>query len=75
PDGAALPAVTNVGVRPAVDGGALSVETHVVGWSGDLYGQPLRVEFLRFLREERRFASVEELRRQIERDVAAARGG
>ena len=74
PDGSVLPGVTNVGVRPTVgEDGAVSVETHLIGYKGDLYGAELRVEFLRFLRAERQFASVEELHRQIERDIAQAK--
>jgi len=70
PDGSAYASVTNVGVRPTVGGdGSLSVETHLIGYEGNLYGAELRVELLRFLRGERRFDSVEALRRQIERDI------
>ena len=65
--------VTNIGVRPTF-GDALepSVETHVINWSGDLYGDVLRVRFLHRLRDERKFSSIEELKSQIERDVARA---
>jgi riboflavin kinase / FMN adenylyltransferase len=65
--------VTNIGVRPTF-GDMLepSVETHVIGWSGDLYGDVLRVRFLHRLREEKKFGSVDELRSQIERDVSRA---
>src|SRR5215813_14014727 len=65
--------VTNIGVRPTF-GDALepSVETHVIDWSGDLYGDVLRVRFLHRLRDERKFESIDELKTQIERDVARA---
>src|SRR5215813_7192043 len=65
--------VTNIGVRPTF-GDALepSVETHVIGWSGDLYGDVLRVRFLHRLRDERKFGSVDELKKQIKSDVARA---
>jgi riboflavin kinase/FMN adenylyltransferase len=48
------------------------VETYVMNWSGDLYGDVLRVRFLHRLRDEKKFGSVEELKRQIERDVTRA---
>jgi riboflavin kinase/FMN adenylyltransferase len=66
--------VTNVGVRPTFEKEAEpSIETFVMDWSGDLYGDVLRVRFLYRLRDERRFASVAELKRQIDADAARAR--
>ncbi|HEX7313247.1 MAG TPA: bifunctional riboflavin kinase/FAD synthetase [Pyrinomonadaceae bacterium] len=66
--------VTNVGVRPTFEREAEpSVETFVMDWGGDLYGDVVRVRFLHRLRDERRFSGVEELKRQIERDAARAR--
>ena len=74
----AMPAVCNVGRRPTIRGGGRSrhrvvTEVHVLDWSGDLYGKTLRVEFLDRLRGEKRFAGVEDLKKQIARDVATAR--
>ncbi|HVF58054.1 MAG TPA: bifunctional riboflavin kinase/FAD synthetase [Pyrinomonadaceae bacterium] len=67
--------VTNVGVRPTFEKEAEpSIETYVMDWGGDLYGDVVRVRFLRRLRDERRFSSVEELKRQINLDVERARG-
>ena len=64
-------AVCNVGVRPTVDGsGKLTVEVHIPGFSGDLYGQRLTIVFVRKIREEKKFGSVEELKAQIARDVS-----
>jgi riboflavin kinase/FMN adenylyltransferase len=72
-EGAWRRSVTNVGVRPTFERDAeASVETFVLGWRGDLYGDVVRVRFLARLRDERRFASVEELKRQIDADVARA---
>jgi riboflavin kinase/FMN adenylyltransferase len=65
--------VTNIGTRPTFgDNLAPSVETHVLNWSGDLYGDVVRVRFLHRLREEKKFSSVDELKRQIENDVSRA---
>lgn len=73
-DGAARPAVTNVGVRPTVDtDGGVTVESHLLEEIGELYGAECRVEFLKMLRPEKRFDSLEALREQIARDAAAAR--
>jgi riboflavin kinase / FMN adenylyltransferase len=65
--------VTNVGVRPTFGTEAEpSVETFVINWSGDLYGDVVRIRFLYRLRDEKRFGSVEELKTQIRRDVRRA---
>ena len=64
--------VANLGTRPTVDGGERLLEVHVLGFSGDLYGKELRVSFRKFLRPERKFGSVEELREQIGRDAEEA---
>jgi riboflavin kinase/FMN adenylyltransferase len=72
-EGAWRRSVTNVGVRPTFGRGAEpSVETFVLDWQGDLYGDVVRVRFLRRLREECRFASVKELKTQIGADVRRA---
>ena len=63
----------NIGTKPTFGGAAVTVEVHLLDWSGDLYGQEVRVEFLERLRAERRFASVSELTAQIQRDVETAR--
>lgn len=65
--------VTNVGVKPTVASGLSPLlETHLLGFDGGtLYGETARVSLLRMLREERRFASVEELREQVEKDICA----
>ena len=66
--------VTNVGVRPTFEKDVEpSIETFVMDWGGDLYGDVVRVRFLHRLRDERRFSSVEELKRQIGLDAARAR--
>jgi riboflavin kinase / FMN adenylyltransferase len=75
PDGTMVPAATNVGVRPQfVTGRGELIEAFLIDWSGDLYGERIRIEFLRRLRGERRFDSVEGLIEQMGRDVDEARG-
>ena len=72
-DGQWRRSVTNVGLRPTFgDASEPSVETFVMNWDGDLYGDVVRVRFLYRLRDERRFGSVEELKTQISRDVVRA---
>ena len=67
-------AVTNVGVRPTVsEGEVVSVESHLLDYSGNLYGRQVRLEFYKFLRPEVKFASPEELFSQIHKDAEAAR--
>ncbi len=67
------PAVTNVGVKPTVvEGGPVTVESTLFGFSGDLYGKHLAVEFVKSLRGEMKFRSLEELKSQIEQDAAVA---
>jgi riboflavin kinase / FMN adenylyltransferase len=74
PDGSVVPAATNVGVRPQfVTGRGELIEAFLIDWSGDLYGQKIRVEFLRRLRGERRFESVDALVEQMHADVDEAR--
>lgn len=67
-DGTIYKAMSNVGVRPSVDGKTRLLETHIFGFSGYLYGQTLRVSLLRKIRDEKRFSSIEELQQQLEID-------
>lgn len=62
-------AVTNIGDNPTVGGAHTSVETHIIGFSGQIYGERLTVSFLRRLRDCVKFDSVDALRRQIAADV------
>lgn len=69
--------VTNIGVRPTVTSGepapALSIETHLLGFQGDIYGERVQLEFLMRLREERRFQGKGQLVAQIGADIARSR--
>ena len=74
PDGRAFGGVTNVGVRPTVNRGQdVTVEPWILDFAGDLYGQAIRVEFYRRLRDERKFESLEALRAQIGTDAGRTR--
>lgn len=73
-DGSEYIAVTNVGVRPTVgNDNRVSVESHLLDYSGNLYGRQARVEFYGFLRGETKFESFEQLSEQIHRDAESAR--
>ncbi len=72
--GRVFPSVTNVGVRPTVsDERMLSVETHVLDFAADVYGERVRLFLLERLRDEQRFGSAAKLTEQIGRDVEDAR--
>ena len=72
-EGSEYAGVTNVGIRPTiVDDNRVTIETNLIGFDGDLYGRELRVLFRRFLRQEKKFDSMAELHRQIERDIVEA---
>lgn len=66
--------VSNVGVSPTFGPGlSQKLETHILDYSGNLYDQTVRVYFLRRLRDEKKFDSVDDLKQQIAKDVTAAR--
>ena len=74
PDGESHPAVTNVGTRPTVNNGTdVTVEAWILDFDGDLYGQTVRVEFLKHIRDEVRFDSLDALKSQIMRDAETTR--
>lgn len=67
-NGEKYPAVTNIGTRPTVSGEGITVEPWILGEVGDLYGAPLRLEFLEFVRPERKFPDLDALRAEIRRN-------
>jgi riboflavin kinase / FMN adenylyltransferase len=72
-DGIVHAAMTNIGMRPTfADGTAATIETHVLGFDGDLYGRQVRLAFVQRLRDERRFDDVDGLKTQIEADKRRA---
>lgn len=66
-------AATNVGVRPTINGGSVTVEAHLLNFNGDLYGQELKLEFIHHVRPEMKFAGLDALKAQIQADVQAIR--
>lgn len=65
--------ITNLGTRPTVDGSTLCAETNLFDFEGDLYGRSIRVEFIEFIRPEKKFDSVEELSAQVQKDIEIAK--
>lgn len=73
-DGICYGGVSNLGLRPTVkNDGSTVLETHILDFSGDLYGRVVEVEFVRFLRPEEKFDSVEAMRRCVEKDISRVR--
>ena len=67
------PSITNVGVRPTVESdGKRNMETHIIGYDGNLYGSFIRVNFYKLLRPEIKFSSLEELKAEIQRNIKSA---
>ena len=58
----------NIGVRPTVDGKVRTIETHILDFDQDIYGLPLRLRFLRRIRDERKFPSLDALKEQLVQD-------
>ena len=68
-NGKTYPAITNVGTRPTYRSDFIISETHIIGFSGDLYGKQITVTPRRFVRDEKKFSGIEELKRQIKSDL------
>ena len=65
--------MTNIGLRPTVGGTSTTIETHILDFDEDIYGLPLRITFLRRLRDEIHFPSLDALKAQLEMDREACR--
>lgn len=72
-DGKEYMAVTNIGTRPTVCGDGVNGEVHLLDFDGDLYGKEITIAFHSFLRPEQKFQSLEELRREIQRNTLQTR--
>ncbi|MFM1790193.1 MAG: adenylyltransferase/riboflavin kinase [Actinomycetota bacterium] len=75
PDGSEHPAAVNIGRRPTFynDAQHSLIEAHLIDFAGDVYGEPAAVQFLAFLRSEKRFAGIDELKNQLVSDIEHAR--
>lgn len=71
--GKRLGGMLNIGSRPTFEGAGRSIEVHLFDFSGDLVGQTVEMEFVRRIRDEQKFSSVEQLVAQLKRDEAACR--
>jgi riboflavin kinase/FMN adenylyltransferase len=72
-EGRIWPGACNIGTNPTFGEETRKVEVHLIGFQGDLYGQPLTIDFLDRLRETRPFANVAELLAQLRIDMEQAR--
>jgi len=72
-EGEPVAGVANVGTRPTVDGTRTLLEVHLFDFDRDIYGEYINVNFLRKLRDEKRFDSFDALKEQIGQDVTEAR--
>ena len=72
-DGKKYPAVTNIGTRPTVGGHHVTVEPWILDFSGNLYDRELTLQFYQFLRPEKKFDSLEELKQEISKNAAQTR--
>jgi len=65
--------VLNVGNQPTFGDYALAIEVHILNFSGDIYQKSIKIDFLKRIREEKKFQNIEDLKRQIEADIKATR--
>lgn len=72
-DGKRYKGITNYGARPTFDNARVLTETYLDGFCGDLYGRTLKIEFVRYLREIRKFDGADGLKTQLEEDIRTVR--
>jgi len=73
-NGRAFQGVANIGYSPTFDDHQFTVEVHILDFKQNIYGQKIKINFLKRIRDEAKFASLEALTAQIHRDIAVARG-
>lgn len=72
-DGKCYGGVLNIGYNPTFEGQKLSAETHIFDFNQDIYGKPIKINLLRFLRDEQKFSGPGELAKQIAKDIEEAK--
>ncbi|QIB26145.1 bifunctional riboflavin kinase/FAD synthetase [Caloranaerobacter azorensis] len=68
-DGSRFPSITNIGFNPTFNGGKLSIETHILDYSENIYDKTILIEFIDFIRKERKFDDVNKLIEQVKLDI------
>jgi len=68
-DGRFYKSITNIGVRPTINGNILSIETHIPLFNQNIYNKNIEIEFIKYIREEKKFDSLEKLKKQIQMDL------
>jgi riboflavin kinase/FMN adenylyltransferase len=72
-DGQAYQSMTNIGWRPTFGGPGRTIETYILDYRDNLYGRELKIDIIERLRDEKRFANAEELKKQIAEDIKRGR--
>lgn len=72
-EGKVYNSVSNVGYNPTVENDKRTIETFILDFVGDLYGKEIKIEFIEFIREEKKFPSVEKLKERVNRDIETAK--
>lgn len=70
-DGQSYKGITNIGSKPTVNVEEKNIETYIAGFSRDIYGKPIKLEFLKFIRDIQKFDDLEQLKKQLEKDKAS----
>ena len=70
-DGVMYNSITNIGIRPSFRLDEPVSETHILDFNGEIYGKKLRIELVRYLREEKAFSNINELKEQLENDKSS----
>jgi riboflavin kinase/FMN adenylyltransferase len=68
------PAMVNIGVKPTIDGHELLIESHLLGFSGDLYGKRITVRLVKKIRDEIKFSNLKQLSAQLDKDSMSVKG-